>query len=113
MNIKNIVSFQMQDQYTQLQTVEGDGPRVVLFIDEDEVLNQAFVVADKSLMIEINQPTIVKVVTSLSSCYYTFHREFPLAYKNALQFMANSIFAIEMTSIAAQKYLRTLRNFEK
>ena len=92
--------------------MEGDGPRAVLFVDEEESLNQAFIVADEDLVIEIDQPTTIKAAASLIACYYTFHREFPLAYRNFLQFIAYSVFAAEIKSVAAQKYLRDIRNFE-
>ena len=84
----------------------------MLFVDDHEILHQAFIVSDQNFIAEVRHPTTVKTLASLLACYYSFHRKYPLAYKTSLEFISHCIFNANMTNINAQKYLRRLRNFE-
>lgn len=96
-----------------MRTSEGDGFRAILFVDKQENLTQSFIVADKDVTWEIKKPTVTKTLAVLLACYFTFHREYPISYRNALQFLAHEIFKSDMKSNVAQKYLRNLKNSKK
>jgi len=54
-----------------LTTNEGDAPRVVMYIDGQDIMI-AYLVADAEIRIQILQPTMEKIIVGLFASYYVW-----------------------------------------
>ena len=97
-----------------LDSAQGAVPRAILFVNEAEgTIDQAFIIADDNIQVEVPEPTTAKILMVLLSSYYAWHRSFPTAYTNALDFFAFKMFRIECKkNNAVAKFLRKLDNFQ-
>ena len=89
-----------------LYSAQGAAPRTILFVNEEEgTIDQTFIIAGDKIQVEVPEPTTAKILTALLSSYYAWHRSFPTAYTNALDFFAFKMFRIDC------KKITLLRNF--
>lgn len=105
------INLQVLSSTDCLLSFKEAAPRAVIFLQEDTI-RQAFIVADEDVKLEIPEPTTAKILVGLVSAYYAWHRNYPTAYANLLDFLAYRIFGARLkndTTVA--KFLRKLNNF--
>jgi len=61
-------------------TNKGDAPRVVIYIDGQDIMIAYLV--DAEIKIQIPQLTMEKFIAGLFTSYYVWNRTFPAAYVN-------------------------------
>jgi len=94
-----------------LTTNEGDAPRVVMYIDGQDI-KIAYLIADAEIRIQILQPTMEKIIAGLFASYYVWNRTFPSAYANILNFMSYELLKspLPTTSTTIKKFIRSCDN---
>jgi len=94
-----------------LTTNESDAPRVVMYIDGQDI-KIAYLVADAEIRIQILQPTMEKIIAGLFASYYVWNRTFPAAYANILNFISYELLKspLPTTSITIKKFIRSCDN---
>lgn len=74
------------------------------------VIASGYIVADSSIKIKIEEPTVTKVVACLIAVYYIWHINYPTAYKNTLEYFDFKLFNIKIEKkTSLEKFDRNLR----
>jgi len=91
-----------------LTTNEGNAPRVVTYIDDQDIMI-AYLVADAEIRIQILQSTMEKIIAGLFASYYVWNRTFPAAYANILNFISYELLKspLPTTSTTIKKFIRS------
>lgn len=99
------------DLVSCLESQKNAAPRLVVFLTENLIDCQAFVVADQNLNIEVPDPTPEKSILCLIATYYAWHQLYPAAYKNVLEFFAFKVFKFKVkNNYCLNKFLRSTDN---
>lgn len=78
--------FQIFESTDCLTTVRGSSPKLVIFLDGSNI-NSAYIVADETVEIKLETPTLPRCLASLMATYYVFHTVYPKGYYNFLLFL--------------------------
>lgn len=94
-----------------LATEKDDAPRAVIYMTLDKI-SCAYIVADKDIQMEIRSPSVEKVIAGLISSYFVWHRVYPLAYSNTLQYIEHEVLGTEVSNknTILMKYIRDCNN---
>lgn len=108
--IEFLLNFQVFSSTQLLLTCEGDAPRTVLYITDNNI-DKAFIVADEKIKIDIPEPTVPEIIGALLASYYAWHRGYPPGYSNVLEFLAHKVLNAPLKSNSTvAKFIRTLHN---
>lgn len=70
---------------------------------------QAFIVAG-SVNVQIDEPTVSKVLKGLLACYYVWDVEYPAAYTTCLSYIDQEILKSQQNKAAVVKFTRDVDN---
>lgn len=89
-------------------TSDGNSPRLVIYYLKGSIV-RALIVADKTVRVDIPNPTTAKSLACLIACYFAWHTDYPPAYKQMLSILEYAIFGTTTTTVKGiEKFFRDI-----